>query len=114
MLGRGTREWSRSSEVIWATIIEIELARKRRPSHPSFFVITLCVTEGVAGVGWYDSSGLAEETFVSSSANARKISLTVWKPQECVRLVIRNVQNAKTSVDLRGTEWVALNGTTLS
>jgi phenylacetate-CoA ligase len=114
MLRRGSRKRSGSSKVIWATIIEKELAKWRRPNHPAFLVITLCVTEGVAGVGWYDNNGLAEETFVASSATPRKISLTVWKPQECVRLIIRNVQNAKTSVDLRNTKWVRLNRTTLS
>jgi hypothetical protein len=48
---------SGSSEVIWATVLDIPLTDHHRPSRPSFLCIDVQVTEGGAGIGWYDDGG---------------------------------------------------------
>jgi phenylacetate-coenzyme A ligase PaaK-like adenylate-forming protein len=105
---------SGSTASIWATVFERQLPQDQRPDHPSFLAVTIRVSEGIAGVGWYDDSGLAEEIFVTRSSDAQRISLTVWQPQHCQRLIIRNVQNKNVSVELAGVEWIPINPSTLN
>ena len=105
---------SGASEVIWATALEVDIARHQRPSLPSFLSLTVCVNDGLAGVGWYDNDGLAEEIFVNRSPDQQKIFLTVWQPQGCVRLIIRNARNENLAVELKDIEWLPINDSTLT
>jgi hypothetical protein len=110
---RSTR-LSGSTEIIWQTVIDVPLADDPRPSDPSFLVITIDVAEGIAGVGWYDDAGLAEEIFVSRSPRPQRISLTVWNPKHCQRLIIRNVQSKNVSAELVGVAWCPITRSTLN
>jgi len=85
------------------------LPNDQNPLDPSFLVATLHVKEGIAGVGWFDGNGMAEEIFVNQSPHPQKVTLTVWDPRQCLRIVIRNVENKNASAGLISVDWIRIN-----
>ena len=68
---------SGTTEALWATAISLPFEPHDLPAQPAALAVRLRISEGFAGIGWYDADGLAEEIYVGPGPCTRTIHLTL-------------------------------------
>ncbi len=93
----------------WSTAIELIAAPQPPRANSSLVTVTITVAEGQAGVGWRTSKSIAEEIFVDAAPHPRRIRLTLWEPNECEAIFVRNSARSPLRAVLHALRWSDLD-----